>query len=46
MDLAFKILAKRQILNNVTSIFLLSDGLDRGAEKNVQKLLINSNIDK
>ena len=36
MKLAFKVLENRKYVNNVTSVFLLSDGLDGGAENKVK----------
>ena len=36
MDLAFKIIENRKFVNNVTSVFLLSDGLDSKAENKVR----------
>jgi Mg-chelatase subunit ChlD len=42
---ALEIIRQRKVANNVTSILILSDGLDGGAEKKVQQLL-NSNQDK
>jgi Mg-chelatase subunit ChlD len=36
---ALEIIKDRRVVNNVTSVLILSDGLDGGAEKGVQKLL-------
>lgn len=36
MNLAFKTLRERKHVNKVSSVFLLSDGQDRGADLRVQ----------
>jgi len=36
MNLAFKTIRERKNVNKVTSVFLLSDGQDRGADLRVQ----------
>lgn len=38
MNLAFKMIKERKFKNDVTSIFLLSDGQDTSAELRVQQL--------
>lgn len=45
MQVALKIIRERKHVNNVTSIFLLSDGQDRGAEAQF-KASLESNINK
>jgi len=39
MDLALKTIRDRKIPNKVTSIFLLSDGQDKGAEEQLKQAL-------
>jgi len=41
---AFKVLQQRRYKNSVTSIFLLSDGLDKGAQQKVRKSLESSSL--
>jgi Mg-chelatase subunit ChlD len=41
MQLAFRVLKDRKYSNPVSSIFLLTDGLDNGADKRVQEHMIN-----
>jgi hypothetical protein len=45
MDEAFKVIKNRNEKNPVTSIFLLSDGLDGGAQNRVAACLNNLHID-
>jgi hypothetical protein len=39
MDLALKTIRDRKIPNKVTSVFLLSDGQDKGAEEQLKQAL-------
>lgn len=39
MDLALKTLRDRKIINKATTVFLLSDGQDRGAEQSLKQAL-------
>lgn len=39
LELALKTIRDRKVANKVTSIFLLSDGLDRGADEKFSKIL-------
>ena len=45
MSLAFKAIKDRKYVNQVTSIFLLSDGLDDGAQTKVQNSLNNFKLE-
>ena len=46
MRMAFQVLAQRKFKNSVSSVFLLSDGLDGGAEASVSKFLMQSNLEE
>ena len=39
MNLALKTLRDRKIINKATTVFLLSDGQDRGAEQSLKQAL-------
>ena len=45
MNLAFKTISERKISNQVTSIFLLSDGLEGGAQNRVENSLTKWKLD-
>jgi hypothetical protein len=44
MDLAFKVIKDRKHANPITSVFLLTDGLDGGAAQRVQSNMTNSKL--
>lgn len=44
MNLAFQVLKGRKYKNQVNSVFLLSDGLDGGAENRVKDLMVSADI--
>jgi hypothetical protein len=45
MNCAFQTIKDRKFKNQVTSVFLLSDGLDGGAEKRVEAELLKAGIE-
>lgn len=45
MDLAFKVINERKSANPITSIFLLSDGIEDGADEEVRKRMQFRNME-